>query len=146
MNQREIERRFVAWRRAGADAERSGTVGDWLLELDRERLVLNPVRQRWYALDAIHDEWVDTGMVPGEAIFVALDGVVGAHRALWAEEVALPLEQRIERVCDRVVVLLDGELYGPMEAAQIQALAAERPGSSLHFWSPRDPAWRAVPT
>jgi hypothetical protein len=82
--------------------------------------------------------------VPGEAIFVALDGVAGARRALSADEVALPLEQRIERVCARVVVLLDGELYGPMEVAQVQALAAERPGSSLHVWSARDPAWRPL--
>jgi hypothetical protein len=141
MTQYDLERRYAAWWRAGAEAAQAGTAGDWALELDGDRLVLSPVAQRWFFFDAAHDEWLDTGIVPGEAVFVSIAGVLGAKRGLAPAEVTLPIEERVERIVERVVAALDGELMGPMRLAEAQALASARPGSSLHVWSTRHPEW-----
>ncbi len=145
MTQYELERAYAEWQRAGADPARTGTVGQWTLELDGDRLLLNPAAQRWFYFDAVHDEWADTGVGGGEAILVSLGGVVGAKRALSEAELALPLDERIERVAALVVVARDGELLGPVPLAEAQALVASRPGAAAHVWSTRQPAWTPLP-
>jgi hypothetical protein len=141
LTQYDLERRYAAWWKAGADPVGSGIVGDWVLQLDGERLLLNPVAQRWFCFDVAHDEWLDTGIVAGEAIFVSLGAVLGAKRALWGNEVLLPLEERIERVGSRVVAALDGELIGPMDFERAQTFAAAGPAPALHVWTTRTPCW-----
>ncbi len=145
MTQYDLERRYAAWWAAGADPSRCGTVADWLLELPGDRLVLHPVTHRWLSFDPAHEAWLSTGIVPGEAILVRLGTVLGAKRALREDETRLPLEERIERIAARVVVAVDGELAGPMEVEAAQALRGERPASTLHVWSTRQPNWCELP-
>lgn len=142
MSQYQIECRFVEWCRAGADPSRAGTVGDWSLDLQGEKLVLSPVQQRWLFFDSAHGEWVDTGLEPGQAILVSLEGVTGGRRALEPGEEALPLAQRVELVASRVIGVIDGELMGPMEPARLEARSARRPGAALLVWSTRHSDWR----
>ncbi len=144
MTQYDIECRYAAWLRAGADPERAGAVADWTLELGGEHFVLNPVAHRWFYFDAAHGEWLDSGIVPGEAVLVSLGGVVGLKRVLREDELTLPIEERIERVASRVVAAVDGELVGPMDLVQAEALAARGPGSPLHVWSARLPSWTPI--
>ncbi len=134
-------------RRAGCLRTLRHPPGDSLaavLELDGDGLVLDPVAQQWLYFDAAHGEWRDSGIVPGEAVFVSLGGILGVKRALREDEVVLGLEERIERIGSRVVGAIDGELIGPIDLARAQALAAERAGASLHVWSTRAPRWTSV--
>jgi hypothetical protein len=144
VNQTEIELEFVRWWQTGADPGRAGSVGKWTLDLGGDKLVLSPLHQRWLLYDAAHGEWVDSGVGPGEAILLSVAGVTGARRALEPGEASLPLAQRVELVASRVIAVLDGELVGPLEPAELRAILAGRPGASVQVWSARHSDWRGT--
>ncbi len=140
-SQLHLERQLCRWLAEGADPRRSGTAGDWTLSLEGDLVVLNPLQQRWLAYDGIHGGWVDSGIGPGEAIFVPTSAGAAAKRALRSGEERLPLEQRTDAVGARLLAVCDGQLVGPLANEELWALWASRPHSPLHIWSPARLFW-----
>ena len=140
-SQLDLERRSCRWLAEGADPRRSGSAGDWTLSLEGDMLVLNPQQQRWLFYDAVHGGRVDSGIGPGEAIFVPTSAGAAARRALRPREEHWTLEQRTEAVGARLLAVCEGQLFGPLEHEELWALWAGRPHAPLRIWSPARLSW-----
>jgi hypothetical protein len=141
-SQLDIERRFLRWQAEGADPGRAGRTGEWTLHLSGDLLVLNPVARRWLFCDVAHGGWADSGLGPGEAIFAPTNDGPGGRRALRLGEEQLPVDERVERVGERVLGVLDAQLVGPLERDELWALWSGRPGQPLVVFSPAAPFWQ----
>ncbi len=68
-----IEARYREWEVGrGAESQVPGAPEEWEFSLGTFRLFLIAPLGRWFAHDALHDEWRDTGVGAGEGRFAAV--------------------------------------------------------------------------
>jgi len=115
-------------------AEAFGADDDWLLPLGSWHLRLDPILKRWYVYRRTDGWWADSGHGPGEALFVAVDRVLG--------EKLLPAGE--PRDVSAWCLLRQGdELDGPLPRAEAAGrfAAGELPPGAL-VWTATATSWR----
>ena len=84
--QARVEARLGAYRRpllesASPEPEAFGDESAWQIQVGRFQLLLAPGEERWFVHDDLHSTWEDTGVRPGEGVFVEVNGRLGLQAA-----------------------------------------------------------------
>jgi hypothetical protein len=129
-------------REGGAISDEAvGDMEDWTLILAGRSLLLHPTLGHWLRFDQIHEEWHDTGIRPGTAVFVMFgDDVIvrsipGHLTGIDDSEAPIPIG-------DWYLYYSGDELHGPIRSAQLKESLAGRslpPGTLV--WSANATEW-----
>jgi hypothetical protein len=140
--QSEIEQQFLARLAAverGEKKEREayGLARDWVMELDGTPFLFHPLTRTWLCYDKAHEEWIDLGIGPGEAILVSVAGVTGAKRLAPDPSEPKSLEERVRDLPMWFMSLTNERLVGPHHESRLEKTVA---GDDL-LWSASMTSW-----
>lgn len=109
-----------------------GPTDQWIAELGKHSLLLNPFYQRWLYYDYVHDTWEDAGLGMDEGIFVVLENQMGIKKLplspVGGSEQNYPLE-------GWYLYLQNEQLGGPLREAGLKELlnSGQLPADTLVY-------------
>lgn len=82
-SQAALERKYadlmpIAQGSGDGDKKDLGLIDDWVIQIEEQRLFLNPFSGEWLYFDPLHDSWEHTEFKAGEATFTVRGGLLRA--------------------------------------------------------------------
>jgi hypothetical protein len=127
----------------------SGHTEDWIMELGNHSIFLNPFYRRWMYYNRTHNTWDDTGFGPGEALFIAVDKMLGIKKLPGARQTGGQTlkEKQPDALTLWYVYLNKGKLGGPILEMELkQQLSKGTLPADIQIFSAAMTEWQRADT